>query len=482
MPDYNESIPLISGLYVLSDLHLAPPGEHCVFAAHQRLVSLLRYITNEPVPQCVVLNGDVFDFLLIDGYETLSLRLAASRMSKILEALDEEPDTHNVSAALRDLTKAGHTLHCLAGNHDPELHLYSVQKVLHDRLGATLLAQTDDGVWQLRVGERLVLGAHGHDHRPDPFNSIARVRMLDALAKGDREVPLPPGSRLVLDAINSYRCARDAQGNLRFPFIDLLPSDLAVATAVSILDPRLAGERLFDSLGVGSGALIRRLRQQLRPHQLLGPQHGSATEKYEGTLEVQFWLDEFVEPLAIAVSQGAPTEQGQNLLVQQLSDYFESPPALAPAHALARPAQAPLLNGGGVPQWLLFKALAHFVEKGRDAFRPHVNDALSLRSIELWPHADVIVTGHTHAAKSLARLGHRTQTYLNTGTWLDLTPMPTDTSREGLQAWLDLMRSNQVPRWQGCPVAHIDQQGARLLHWNGLAFTDWKDGLPSGVD
>lgn len=482
MSDHKESVSQISGLYVLSDLHLAPSGEHCVFAAHQKLVSLLRHIANQPAPQCVVLNGDVFDFLQIDGYTTLSLPLAASRMTLILDALDKEADTHNVSAALRDLTEAGHTLHCLAGNHDPELHLHSVQQVLHERLGATPLAQTDDGVWQLRVGERLVLGAHGHDHRPDPFNAIARVRMLNAQAKGDHEVPLPPGSRLVLDAINPYRRARDAKGHLRFPFIDLLPSDLAVATAVSILDPRLAGERLFCALGIGFGALIRRLRQQLRPHQLLGPQSGPATEKDESALAVQSWLDELTEPLAIAVNQGAPTEQGQNLLVLQLSDYLESPPEPAPAHLLTHPAQAPLLNGGGAPQWLLFKALACFIEKGRDAFRPNAYDALSLRSTELWPDADVIVTGHTHAAKSLARLDHRTQTYLNTGTWLDLTPMPINTSREELQIWLNRMGSNQVVRWQGCPVAHINEQAARLLHWTGLELIDWKYGLPNGVD
>jgi hypothetical protein len=162
----------------------------------------------------------------------------------------------------------------------------------------------------------------------------------------------------------------------------------------------------------------------------------------------------------------------------ELSDYLESPPQPISASS----SRAPLLNSEGEPRWLLFRALAYFIEKGRDAFRPNAEDALSLRSMELWPDVDVIVTGHTHAAKSLARLGHRTQTYLNTGTWLDLALLPSDTSRKGLQAWLDDISSNQVVRWQGCPVAYIDEHAARLLHWNGLELIDWRDGLQAVVD
>ena len=125
------------GLYVLSDLHLAPPGEQCVFAAHAPLVALLDQIAASPSSQWLVLNGDVFDFLQIPGYEQLSLPLAPQRMAGLLDALAAEPRERNVVQALQRLTAAGHTLCCLPGNHDAELNLFSVQQVLAQRIGSS---------------------------------------------------------------------------------------------------------------------------------------------------------------------------------------------------------------------------------------------------------------------------------------------------------------------------------------------------------
>jgi UDP-2,3-diacylglucosamine pyrophosphatase LpxH len=125
------------GLYVLSDLHLAPAGEQCVFAAHEPLAALLDQITASASPQWVVLNGDVFDFLQIPGYGQLSLPLAPQRLADILDALDAEPPERNVVRALQRLTAAGHTLCCLPGNHDAEQNLATVQDVSARRLGSS---------------------------------------------------------------------------------------------------------------------------------------------------------------------------------------------------------------------------------------------------------------------------------------------------------------------------------------------------------
>ena len=54
-------------LWVLSDLHLAPPGEQCVFRAHEKLVALLDHVAGCAPAQMLVLNGDVFDFLQMRG-------------------------------------------------------------------------------------------------------------------------------------------------------------------------------------------------------------------------------------------------------------------------------------------------------------------------------------------------------------------------------------------------------------------------------
>ena len=38
-----------SRLWVLSDLHLAPPGDQCVFRAHEALTSLVEHLAAMPV-------------------------------------------------------------------------------------------------------------------------------------------------------------------------------------------------------------------------------------------------------------------------------------------------------------------------------------------------------------------------------------------------------------------------------------------------
>ena len=84
-----------SRLWVLSDLHLAPPGDQCVFQSHGALTGLLEHLTVMPVtkpPQWLVLNGDVFDYLQIPGYDELSLPLAVQRTGQILDALDADYD------------------------------------------------------------------------------------------------------------------------------------------------------------------------------------------------------------------------------------------------------------------------------------------------------------------------------------------------------------------------------------------------------
>ena len=134
------SDPHFTRLVALSDLHLAPAGEQCVFAAHEALVALIDRLAAMPATEpatALVLNGDVFDFLQIPGYDALSLPLAPQRMTVILDSLDAEPPPRNVVQALRRFTAAGHTLCCLPGNHDAELNLVTVQQVLSQLLGSS---------------------------------------------------------------------------------------------------------------------------------------------------------------------------------------------------------------------------------------------------------------------------------------------------------------------------------------------------------
>lgn len=228
-----------SRLWVLSDLHLAPPGDQCVFRAHEALTGLVEHLATMPVtdpPQWLVLNGDVFDYLQIPGYDELSLPLAVQRTDQILDALAAEPSGRNVVQALRCFSACGHRLLCMPGN------------------TTTLPPWT--GEWRLEVAGRSVVGRYGH--HDDAFNAIGAGQMLRAQADGDSTVAMPPGSRLVLEVINPFRRAKTANGTRRFPFIDSLPSEHAVLLAVMLLDPSLTARRLPAALGIGAATLLRK--------------------------------------------------------------------------------------------------------------------------------------------------------------------------------------------------------------------------------
>jgi UDP-2,3-diacylglucosamine pyrophosphatase LpxH len=482
-------------LHVLSDLHLAPADGPCVFRAHEALVALIDRIAAEPAPQCLVLNGDVFDFLQIPGYEALSLPLAARRMQAILEALDGEPQPRNVVAALRRFTACGHRLYCLAGNHDPELQLHKVQKVLHDSLGSRPASDiaADDDRWRLHIAGLRVLGAHGH--AADPFNAISGARMREAERAGDGEVPLPPGSRLVCKVINPYRRAHD-RGRPRFPFVDLLPSDMAVIWALLLLDPVLAMRRVQDAMGISLAVLVRgaMLRTGIGASRLsAGDGTGDGAADREQPPRESDWQTFFADALVDAMPRdytGYVPERDQRELLAALDALAREADALEgdalagrALEARAKPSSpesvhVPMLGRYDALRPVLLRMLAGSLAPARDAFRPAQADALAGDSIAAWDEeADVMVTGHTHAAKQIRT--PRGNTYLNTGTWLDLTPIPDFADTTAVADWLDALAGDKVPRWQGCPVAQVDADGARLLRWTGRDFQPWSEGLPA---
>lgn len=460
-----EIVP-VQRLLVLSDLHLAPPGEACVFRAHQPLTTLLQELAAWPQSQHLVLNGDVFDFLQIPCYDALSLPLAPLRMRALLDALDAEPSHRNVVQALRHFTGQGHRLSILPGNHDPELNLASVQAVLADRLGSRDTPTPHEGSWRVQVAGTVVHGLHGH--HGDAFNAISAASMLDAQAAGAPHVPLPPGSRLVCEVINRYRRARHPDGRARFPFVDLLPSEAAVVLALLLLDPAQACRQVCGALGITVTALWRMVLQATG----MASARLATAEAGRPAAEAGR-VDAFVAELAGDIA-GVMTQaelQALQRVENDLRDYLgRGAPAVSTPN---------LLSGGGLARSLLLRALGRALLRGRDGFRPEVADKLANTVMDSWGREGIAVTGHTHAAKQISRAPG--QVYLNTGTWLDLVLPPADVSAAAVTEWLARLSNDEVPRWQGGPLAVVDVDGARLLHWNGQALRPWNEGLPAMV-
>ena len=453
-----------SRLWVLSDLHLAPPGELCVFQAHEGLTSLIDHLAACPVtnpPQWLVLNGDVFDYLLIPGYNELDLTLAVKRTGEILDALDAEPPARNVVQALRRLTARGHKLSCMPGNHDAELNLAPVQEMLLNRLGSTTEMPPWNGEWRLEVAGHDVVGRHGH--HGDAFNAISAEMMLRAQADGDEQASLPPGSRLVLQVINPFRRSKSADGTRRFPFIDSLPSEQAVLLAIMLLDPQLAAIRLPDALRIGAAALLRKaLRASgLRRQQL----SGAATEQ---TLNVEAptWLNTLGHLLGEVANDLEPA--AKITIEHEVDAYFAGA-----ASKISGEGSGLLAKTGGV-RGVLLEALSRSLKKSRSAFRSSQADALAKDAMETWGQGQIAVTGHTHAARSL-RSEQGSGAYINTGTWIDQVVPPEQMTAESISDWLDSLRRGDVPRWSGRPVARVDEKGPHLLSWDGQGLQTWVD-------
>lgn len=450
----------------MSDLHLAPPGDQCVFQAHEALTGLVQHLSAMPVtelPQWLVLNGDVFDYLQIPGYEALSLPLAVQRTGQILDALDVEPLERNVVQALRRFTAYGHQLSCMPGNHDAELNLAPVQQMLSNRLGSTTALPPWAGEWRLAVAGRQVVGRHGH--HGDAFNAISGAQMQRAQADGDAQVSLPPGSRLVLQVINPFRRAKAADGKRRFPFIDSLPSEQAVLLAVMLLDPRLAAKRLPDALGIGAAALLRKalMASGLRGQQL----SGTATAQPQ-TTEAPTWLGTLGGLLGDAASHLGPA--ATSAIEHEVDAYFAGAAPTMIGEGPGLLAQTSSVRG------VLLEALSRSLKESRAAFCSSEVDDLAKDAMANWGRGQLAFAGHTHAARRL-RTKQGAGDYINTGTWIDQVVPPAGLSAATVSEWLDRLSRGEVSPWNGHPVAIVDESGSRLLSWDGKGLQDWVDAM-----
>jgi hypothetical protein len=308
-----------------------------------------------------------------------------------------------------------------------------------------------------------VFGLHGHHE--DAFNAISGERMRKAQGDGDEVVPMPPGSRLVCQVINPFRRAKSPEGTPRFPFIDRLPSDQAVVLAVMLLDPRLAGKRLKDALGIGAAAMVRKALMASgaqRPTLSQGP---APARSPSGGLE---WIDELAAHLAGAATDvHAGVASTGTVVDHELDAYF------AGQGIGAAPRSQALAGGEGAVRGLLWRALARVLAATRDSFQSATPDRLAQRMVSTALPGTVTITGHTHAAKALVAADGTA--FLNTGTWLDQVLPPLDINAARLPDWLARLQRDELPTWNGHPVAVVSSEGARLMRWGGRGLVGWSD-------
>src|ERR1700704_4140573 len=88
---------------ILSDLHMGPDNALCSFRDEKPLAGLLSRLADEanPLSTELVLAGDLFDFLQVEGYDGFDAELSVQRFDEILCS----PRTATVIEGLRRLAQ-----------------------------------------------------------------------------------------------------------------------------------------------------------------------------------------------------------------------------------------------------------------------------------------------------------------------------------------------------------------------------------------
>jgi UDP-2,3-diacylglucosamine pyrophosphatase LpxH len=435
-------------LFAVSDLHISPPGPLNGFHQAAALASFVR--AHAAPGTTLALVGDVFDLLQVDARpDTLDMVHAADLLRRTLAAIAAGPGGADLFAAFRAFLESSADLLVLPGNHDPELHDPAARAVLLDAFGLPtdhrgLTVHTGAAPCTVRAAGHDVLLAHGH--RGDPWNDIDPDAVHRAVATGDAALALPPGSRLVLQAMNRFKLARDARtGAPRFPFVDLLkPQEPAVPLLLLYLDLPLALAALGDALGPLAHRLLRGARRSLWGGPTLGEvppdQAADACEILGETLATGF--DE--------AQRRSPAR-----CLRAVEDLLDG---VAPA--------AGTVAAHGDYRFLLRAFLRRASREGT-FFDPAATDAFD-RAI-LAEHIPagaasprVVIAGHTHAAREIRTGGG---VYLNTGTWNDLMVLPRLDDRAAVERFADQLETGDVPRLRRPTYAEVTAEVARLREW-----------------
>jgi hypothetical protein len=458
-------------LYCISDLHLGGSASKAVpwvcpagnpactveeadralqmTSQGRQLGDLLCAFAEDPdrlgmVPQgelCLLLNGDVVDFLAQAPHEHFDPRGAPEKLRSIAASRAFAPFFEGLEVALAGQPRLSVVVNL--GNHDIELGLPWVQETFAELVGGADLLRSGrlrfislGRVHEWRVAGRRLRFAHGN--QSDAWNQVEYGQLAE-LGRSDPRQALPAlsicaGTRIVIDVLNELK------GGL--PFLDIVPLNIgAMMAAVQCLHQE-------GRLPIG-GAL-----------QALAARGG-----------LSVWRDGRGVGLLGAGAAVAPAQLSEQ-------DWLE----WASAQPLEAPPSEDLL---GPSQWWarrqLVRSLEDFVG---ETSRGDGDDTGILRLLDPGEEPSVLLAGHTHKARCYEHGPHR---YLNTGTWADLAPLQVaDLTDEGLEAlladWGAACRCRLTPRLRNrATVAVVDEAGGRLREWRGGGLVEHSSSLEDSV-
>jgi UDP-2,3-diacylglucosamine pyrophosphatase LpxH len=385
-------------ILVLSDLHLAPERGSGLFQEDETLAGFLNWVMEQDSRLTyVVIAGDLLDFLVPqekgEKLKTFDPQNAPQRTRSIL---DWHPEVFDALARIAGSPR--HRLMILNGNHDPELILPAVQQVIESRLatgGASSVLRwlVHGEAARFQVGTAAVSIEHGDLF--DDWNRVDRDglrRALSRISRGfieEHGFHAPPGSQLVLDFLTELRN--------QFPWVDYLKPEREAV--IPILNHFLPVQRRADLRRVlqpwlrYQGNALETLGLKLLPPVALirGPEDRKTKRK-----KLADWLREQKEQVL---------ERFQEVRREKLLERLRAASAEDGYFDIERPDDAA-------------GEIAQILDRG----------------------TDLVVQGHTHAAKAYP-LGTR-GLYFNTGTWGQLLALPgSEDDGEEWNAFLDSLEN-----------------------------------------
>ena len=401
-------------LHVVSDLHLGGVEGFQIFDAAAELAWLADQVAGSSAPglAALVINGDFIDFLAEAPALAFDPDGAIAKIDRVMADKAFKP----VFAAFkRLLAQARRRLVINLGNHDLELALPWVRHHLASRLTddaaarSRLLMVTDGTGFACQVGPAQVVCLHGNEVDSWNVTDFERLRRVgrDRQCGQDLAAWTPnAGSQLVVEVMNQVK--RD------YPFVDLLkPETEAVLPILAALNPKLL-RRLDELTGIARRKAADAARMRAGFLSADEPAQGSAAPAGSQAPAPDPWVppeakvnDHRAQDLLARAEQAWQTGQDPMALLQGSSGE-----------------QLGLL--GATWSWLTGQSRAEVLRKALDfldkdqSFDVFAPDD-TFRGIDalVAPEIDIVITGHTHLARSLKRqrgFGH----YFNSGSWATL--------------------------------------------------------------
>ncbi len=435
-------VPEFDELYSISDLHIGGARGFQIFDQGELLGQFIDHLRDRPANKDValVINGDAVDFLAEPKPRYFDPEGAIDKLDRIVKDAAFAP----VFEALnRFVGKARRHLAITLGNHDLELALPWVREHLLDTIsdkddaakGRITLA-FDGAGFACAVKDKSVLCVHGNDVDQWNWTEYENLRRCGVdYTQGQRskewmEWTPNAGTKVVIDVMNDIK--QDC------PFVDLLkPENQGVVPILAILKPEYKS-RLDAVWGIAGKRFIwDPVRRTVQNWFLSAEEEEQAADEDPAQS-----LNQFLGSRVSRSLSGRAQELEEGDILDDLEEELDSDPMslvgteekeqqLGVVDAIAKALK-------GADKYEVVQEALDGLKKDQTFDLDDKDSTFKEIGAAVGADFDIVMTGHTHLERVLARSGGR-GAYFNSGTWVPLIRLTPDVV-EADQAFRDAVK------------------------------------------